>query len=218
MSINVNVEGGKTVKLATAGKYCDRDIVVTAAGASEEDLKAKYDAGVQAGMDQLLSGLIVGSYYNDRIESIAPYGFGGQSSLVSVEMPNLTDALGGSVFVGCENLESVKMPAYIGSSNGYFFDGDKKLVFVDFGSPEKIATRAFRNCNALQTLVLRRSELVALHSTNGFEVTNGEADASPVTVYVPSALINRYKLATNWSPLRTSGRVTFKKLEGSDYE
>lgn len=32
MSFNIEVEGGKTVKLPTAGKYCDRDILVTAAG------------------------------------------------------------------------------------------------------------------------------------------------------------------------------------------
>jgi hypothetical protein len=30
MSFNIEVEGGKSVRLATAGKYCDRDIVVTA--------------------------------------------------------------------------------------------------------------------------------------------------------------------------------------------
>ena len=218
MSFNIEVKSGKSVRLPTAGKYCDRDIVVTATSASEEELKAKYDEGVQDGVLQLLSGLIVGGYYNDQIESIVPYGFGGQSSLVSAELPNLTDAIGGSVFVGCENLESVKLPAYAGNTNGYFFDGDKKLQFVDFGYAAKISIRAFRNCNALKTLVLRRSELVTLNSTNGFEVTNEETASSPVTVYVPSALINKYKLATNWSPLRTSGRVTFQKLEGSEYE
>ncbi len=30
MSHNITVEGGKSVRLPTAGKYCDRDIVVTA--------------------------------------------------------------------------------------------------------------------------------------------------------------------------------------------
>lgn len=32
MSHNITVEGGKSVRLPTAGKYCDRDIVVTATG------------------------------------------------------------------------------------------------------------------------------------------------------------------------------------------
>ena len=32
MSFNITVEGGKSVRLKTKGKYCDRDIVVTAEG------------------------------------------------------------------------------------------------------------------------------------------------------------------------------------------
>lgn len=32
MSFNITVEGGKSVRLPTAGKYCDRDIVITAEG------------------------------------------------------------------------------------------------------------------------------------------------------------------------------------------
>lgn len=34
MSHNITVEGGTSVRLPTAGKYCDRDIVVTATGGS----------------------------------------------------------------------------------------------------------------------------------------------------------------------------------------
>lgn len=32
MSFNIEVEGGSSVRLPTAGKYCDRDIVITALG------------------------------------------------------------------------------------------------------------------------------------------------------------------------------------------
>ena len=35
MSHNITVEGGTSVRLPTAGKYCDRDIVVTATGGGE---------------------------------------------------------------------------------------------------------------------------------------------------------------------------------------
>lgn len=34
MSFNIEVDGGKTVRLPTAGKYCDRDIVISAKGAA----------------------------------------------------------------------------------------------------------------------------------------------------------------------------------------
>lgn len=35
MSFNIEIEGGTSVRLPTAGKYCDRDIVVTATGGGE---------------------------------------------------------------------------------------------------------------------------------------------------------------------------------------
>ena len=39
MSHNITVEGGKSIRLKTSGKYCDRDIVVTSTG-GREDLDA----------------------------------------------------------------------------------------------------------------------------------------------------------------------------------
>lgn len=36
MSHNITVEGGKSVRLPTAGKYCDRDIIITAEGGTED--------------------------------------------------------------------------------------------------------------------------------------------------------------------------------------
>ena len=41
MSFNIIVEGGKSVRLTTGGKYCDRDIVVTAEGGNGENLDAE---------------------------------------------------------------------------------------------------------------------------------------------------------------------------------
>lgn len=35
MSHNITVESGTSVRLPTSGKYCDRDIVVTATGGTE---------------------------------------------------------------------------------------------------------------------------------------------------------------------------------------
>lgn len=35
--INISIEGGTSKRLLTAGKYCDRDIVVTASGGETPD-------------------------------------------------------------------------------------------------------------------------------------------------------------------------------------
>ena len=40
--LNILVEGGKSTKLKTAGKYCDRDIVVTSTGGAPTSLP-KYE-------------------------------------------------------------------------------------------------------------------------------------------------------------------------------
>ena len=44
MSFNIIVEGGSSVRLPTAGKYCDRDIVITATGggSGETDPRDQY--------------------------------------------------------------------------------------------------------------------------------------------------------------------------------
>ena len=39
MSHNITIEGGTSVRLPTAGKYCDQDIIITAEG-GKEDLDA----------------------------------------------------------------------------------------------------------------------------------------------------------------------------------
>lgn len=36
MSHKITVEGGTSIRLPTAGKYCDRDIVITAEGGTED--------------------------------------------------------------------------------------------------------------------------------------------------------------------------------------
>ena len=41
MSFNITVEGGKSVRLPTAGKYCDRDIVVEAEGGTPTPTQEK---------------------------------------------------------------------------------------------------------------------------------------------------------------------------------
>lgn len=52
MTHNIEVESGKSVKLPTAGKYCDRDILVTGNGYTEADMTAKYDEGKADGITE----------------------------------------------------------------------------------------------------------------------------------------------------------------------
>ena len=58
MSFNITVEGGSSVRLPTAGKYCDRDIVVTATGGGDDVARSIVDKTITAYSDSeiLLGG------------------------------------------------------------------------------------------------------------------------------------------------------------------
>ena len=74
MSWNIEVEGGKSVRLPTAGKYCDRDIVVTA---------KSDDLGKQV-IERTIKKLA-----NDQITKVNSYALA-YSSLIEANLPNCT--------------------------------------------------------------------------------------------------------------------------------
>lgn len=81
--------------------------------------------------------------------------------------------VGHSGFYGCSVLTSVSLPA---------------ATFID--------NSAFRGCSALTTVILgNTSQVVTLSSGNAF------VNSDNAIFYVPDALVDSYKAATNWSSL-----------------
>lgn len=75
MSHNITVEGGKSIRLKTAGKYCDRDIVVTATGGgSVETCNVTIVQSWGMNDDPLLLTLYV-PYYNIETNGSITYGY-----------------------------------------------------------------------------------------------------------------------------------------------
>ena len=75
MTHSIEVENGTAVKLPTAGKYCDRDILVTATGGggyTEADLQTKYNEGAQAEYDRFWD-----SFQQNGSRTGYGYAFGG---------------------------------------------------------------------------------------------------------------------------------------------
>lgn len=75
----------------------------------------------------------------------------------------------------------------------YAFCDCAKLTSADLSSVTTIGMCAFMRCSRLTALILRKSTLVTL------EATTALLSASKVYIYVPSALVDSYKTATNWS-------------------
>lgn len=119
-------------------------------------------------------------------------------SVTNEDLPSLT-ALGGNyVFRECKKLKYFQHNAKRGYEQRTFFNSTA-LEKVDIHATN-IAYHDFSGCSALATLILRRTDAICTWSSaNGLDNTpikNGTG-----YVYVPSALLEEYKLATNWSSL-----------------
>ena len=71
------------------------------------------------------------------------------------------------------------------------------LTVVDVPNVTTIGISALGECTALEALILRSDTIVTMENTNALEKT-GIATGTGF-VYVPSALVDGYKAATNWS-------------------
>lgn len=134
---------------------------------------------------ELVQRTIEGAYENDRVETIGNYAFYVASYITSVVFPAAT-TVGEYAFTNCVRLAAADFP-----------------VATNFGRS------AFQNCSSLTALIIR-SDVVAtlsdanvlggcshiLGQRNNVYNPNGAKDGY---IYVPSALVDSYKAATNWS-------------------
>lgn len=182
-------------------------------------------AGIAAGgasSEDALIARTLTSYTNSTVEEIGGYAFYFYKSLVSVDFPNVKKFTGVNTFQSCEGLETINFPKleFAGGGNefrgcislkravlprlcsaGISFDGCKSLEFVDMGSEVAIEEVKggfgnFKNDEKLVTIILRYPKMIPLPNVSrlsGTPIASGEG-----YIYVPSALIDDYRSATNW--------------------
>ena len=109
---------------------------------------------------------------------------------------NLATTLAQYIFYGCTELVTVVVPSVTRISTYVFYDCTK-LVTVDAPSVTSISTYVFTNCSSLLSLVLRSDTVCTLSNTN--TLTSTPIASGTGYIYVPSALLDSYKAATNWS-------------------
>lgn len=137
------------------------------------------------------------------------------SNLISVYFPLVT-SIGQSAFSGCSNLTSVNFP--LATSTGtYAFESCSKLTSVDFPLAARVAQNSFYGCYRLKVVILRSDTLCTLTNTNAFSkcyhfhgtvhTTHNPDGLKDGYIYVPAALIEDYKVATNWSEFATQFRA-----------
>lgn len=122
-------------------------------------------------------------------------------TITSINLPDLT-AVGGSSlnYIGVKNLVLPKVTS-IGNSA---LTNSKTLAYVDLPLCTSIVNYGLRNNSQLATLILRSTTMCTLASNglNSTKIMNKQG-----YVYVPAALIDSYKVATNWSKMSSQFRA-----------
>ena len=149
------------------------------------------------------------------------YAFRGQTNLETAYFPDLTSISYGAPqnFYGCMKLREIAMPECVcGDGASSTFQTDDKLETADLGLCIRLGGNDFNGCAKLTNLILRKTSVVTLASTNVFTGTPFASGGAGGTIYVPQSLIESYKTASNWSTIHGYGTINWQKIEGSPYE
>ena len=134
-----------------------------------------------------------------NVENMKQYAFQGCVSLARVSLPKFsTDENVNGLFDGCAALTDVYVPTlqYVGWS---MFRSCANLKKIDLPRARYINSLAFRSTE-LKVLILRRETLCGLNHPTAVSIPAGY-------IYVPRALVEEYKAATNWSTFATQFRA-----------
>ena len=156
-------------------------------------VKAIPEASNQT-LNDLLSRNIT-EIYNAQIGTLGSYALNGARNLVSIDFPKLI-TVGEASIQNCPKLVSINIPR-VTSIGANAIRGASSLLFVDLPKVTSIKNDAFRHDTALETIILRHNGIVSLSNSTVFDntaITNGNG-----YFYVPAALVDSYKVATNWS-------------------
>ena len=117
------------------------------------------------------------------------------SQLRRVNLPFVT-TLGASAFYGAYSITSVDVAALRAVPSRCFY-GCWQLPQIDLYDVSSIGSMAFYNCQQLTKFVIHRTDgVVTLQSTDAF--TKSAIETGTGYIYVPDALVDQYKTATNW--------------------
>ena len=82
------------------------------------------------------------------------------------------------------------------SRNGSFL-GCSNLAKIDFDVLEEMKDADFYLCSALTAVIIRSPAVCTMSDSNAFQSTPIASGTG--YIYVPAALVDSYKAATNWS-------------------
>lgn len=155
---------------------------------------AAIPSGGASQEDAILDGSISGMYSNHNITYLREQALRACGQITGVCFPAITSA-------GAEALESMSA-----------------LLVADLGQLGNIPQRFFQSSAKLATIILRKTTICTNSHTNIFQGTKYANGGAGGDIYVPSNLISSYQSSTNWATQNSWGTITWKAIEGSQYE
>lgn len=158
---------------------------------------SSISTGGEGGDTSLADSIInktITSYSSDSLTKIGDYAFYYADSLQSISIPNVTRiGLNGLRF--CLSLEEIVLPSvtYIDS---FGLGNCSSLKQIDCYSKVSFTNNSCGNLSGLEALILRSSEVCINGAASSFN--NSSLASGTGYIYVPQALIEQYKVATNW--------------------
>ena len=136
-------------------------------------------------------------------------------SLLEINLPSAT-TIGDDAFNGCNKLTEINLPCVTAVTKNMLLDCSS-LVTIDLGAATSIGNEGMSNAYSLTTLILRSETLCTLKNQNAMNNNHHFKGTVHATynpdglkdgyIYVPRALVDSYKSATNWSAYATQFRA-----------
>lgn len=141
----------------------------------------------------------------ETVTELSDYAFY-YSTVENVILHDKVVSIGSYCFGSCDNLATVVLPESLTTIKGYaFYWSDIKYIDIP-SKVSSIETYTFNYCKELKAVILRRtSSICSLQNVKAF--TNSLIEDGTGYIYVPSALLNSYKTATNWSTFANQFRA-----------
>lgn len=131
----------------------------------------------------------------NSIRTLYNYVFQNCYGLISIAIPNTTTRIDNNIFQNCYALRTATLSSGLTALGGSMFQNCYSLTNITIpSSVTTINSSAFTNCYGMGEYHFTSTTVPTLVSTNVFSNIQSEC-----VIYVPSAKLNDYKTAQNWS-------------------
>lgn len=135
------------------------------------------------------------------------------SELAITSLPDTLTQIKQSAFTGCKKLALTSLNDALTEVSTNVFNGCTQITTMDVRNVKTIGANAFR-LTSLNTIILRSAESIcALSNISAFTSTPFADGGTGGVALVPTALVEGFQTATNWSALYEAGNCTFLPLE-----